>query len=277
MLAALPLSWIRALGGLLGRALYFLVARRRKVVLANLALCFPESNLQQRERWARNCFVYYAQSWLDRGWLWNARPERVRKRLNLVGAVEALEGNKPTIVFAPHFYGLDAAGTALNLLVARPMVSIYTPQRNQAINHWLCVGRKRYGQVQLFIRDQGVKSLVGALRAGALLYLLPDMNFGTTESIFVPFFGVPAATVPSLARFARLGGATVVPVTSRMTPRGYDIEVHPAWTDFPSGDLVADTTYMNHWLEQVILTMPDQYYWVHRRFKSRPPGVPSAY
>ncbi|WP_342619410.1 lipid A biosynthesis acyltransferase [Rhodoferax sp. GW822-FHT02A01] len=277
VMAPLPLSWIRALGALLGGLLYGLVVKRRKVVLANLALCFPEVSVQQRERWARQSFIYFAQSWLDRAWLWHAKPETVRRRLHLVGAVEALHGTEPTVVFAPHFYGLDAAGTALNLILARPMVSIYTPQRNQAVDHWLHVGRRRFGQLQLFYRDHGVKAVVSALRAGSLLYLLPDMNFGLKESIFVPFFGVPAATVPSLSRFARLGLAQVVPVTARMTRTGYEIEVHRAWADYPSSDVEADTTYMNHWLEQVIRSMPDQYYWVHKRFKDRPPGALPVY
>ena len=276
-LAPLPLSWVRALGWLMGNVLYVAVSRRRKVVHTNLALCFPEVPVRQRERWARQSFVYFAQSWLDRSWLWHAAPDTVRQRLQWVGAVDSLAGTQATVVFAPHFYGLDAAGTAVNMRSGRSMVSIYTPQRNRAVDHWLHCGRRRFGDVQLFFRDQGVKSLVAALRKGALLYLLPDMNFGLNESIFVPFFGVPAATVPSLARFARLGQAQVVPITSRLTPSGYEIEVHPAWTDFPTGDLEADTLRMNQWLEARIRTMPAQYYWVHKRFKDRPPGQPPVY
>jgi KDO2-lipid IV(A) lauroyltransferase len=157
------------------------------------------------------------------------------------------------------------------------MVSIYTPQRNQAVDAWLHDGRRRWGQLRLFYRDEGVKAIITAVRAGELLYLLSDMNFGPKESIFVPFYGVPAATVPSLSRFAKLGRAKVVPVVSRMTKQGYDVEVYPAWENFPSSDVQADTAYMNHWLEQVINTMPSQYYWVHKRFKTRPKGEPSLY
>ncbi len=181
------------------------------------------------------------------------------------------------MIFAPHFFGLDAAGTAINDQIRRPMVSIYTPQRNKAVDQWLHDGRRRFGNLQLFYRDQGVKGIVAALREGALLYLLSDMNFGPEESIFVPFYGVPAATVPSLPRFARLGRARVVPVTARMTKSGYDIEVHPAWADYPTSDVAADTAFMNRWLQGVIDTMPSQYYWVHKRFKTRPPGEPSVY
>jgi KDO2-lipid IV(A) lauroyltransferase len=277
LIAPLPLSWVRGLGTAVGWVLYALAVPRRRVVMANLALCFPQQPLAVRKRWARECFVYFAQAWFDRSWLWNGPVEGLRRRLRIVGAVEELQGDAPTVIFAPHFLGLDAAGTAINHQIRRPMVSIYTPQRSAAVDQWLHDGRRRFGNLQLFYRDQGVKGIVSALREGALLYLLSDMNFGPEESIFVPFYGVQAATVPSLPRFARLGRAKVVPVTARITPTGYDIEVHPAWADYPSSDVEADTAYMNRWLEGVIDTMPSQYYWVHKRFKTRPQGEPSVY
>jgi len=277
LIAPLPLAWVRALGTLVGLALYVLAVPRRRVVMTNLALCFPQRTLRERRRWARECFVYFAQAWFDRSWLWNGEPEVVRQRLRIIGAVQELQGHEPTVIFAPHFFGLDAAGTAINQQSGRPMVSIYTPQRNQAVDRWLHDGRRRFGQLRLYYRDEGVKAIVAALRAGELLYLLSDMNFGPEESIFVPFYGVQAATVPSLPRFARLGRAKVVPVTARITATGYDVEVHPAWQNYPSSDLEADTASMNRWLEGVINTMPSQYYWVHKRFKTRPPGEPGVY
>ncbi|MBI2747187.1 MAG: lipid A biosynthesis acyltransferase [Burkholderiales bacterium] len=277
LIAPLPLSWIRGLGTVMGWVLYALAVPRRRVIMTNLALCFPQESLAVRRRWARECVVHFAQAWFDRAWLWNGKLEVLRPRLRIIGAVEELQGDTPTVIFAPHFFGLDAAGTAINDQIRRPMVSIYTPQRNEAVDQWLHDGRRRFGNLQLFYRDQGVKGIVAALREGALLYLLSDMNFGPEESIFVPFYGVQAATVPSLPRFARLGRAKVVPVTARLTPQGYDIEVHPAWENYPSVDVQADTAYMNHWLEGVINTMPSQYYWVHKRFKTRPPGEPSVY
>ncbi|MFD2379397.1 hypothetical protein ACFSTJ_20645 [Ottowia pentelensis] len=111
-----------------------------------------------------------------------------------------------------------------------------------------------------------------ALREGQMLYLLPDMDLGPQESIFVPFFGIPTATVPSLPRFAKLGGARVVPVVTRLTPDGYEVRVHPAWQDYPGNDVAADTARMNAELQAWIDTMPEQYYWVHKRFKTRPEG-----
>jgi KDO2-lipid IV(A) lauroyltransferase len=277
VIAPLPLSWLRGLGSFLGRVLYWLAAPRRKVVLTNLALCFPGKSVAEREQLARQSFVFFAQSFLDRSWLWHGEPEVLRQRLRMTGAVSELEGSAPTVIFAPHFYGLDAGATALSLQVDRHYTTIYTPQPNPAIDAWIRDSRRRFGHVRLFYRADGLKPIVAALRSGEVLYLLPDMNFGPQESIFVPFYGVPAATVPSLSRLARLGRARVVPITTRMTSTGYEVQVHPAWTDFPTQDLEADTALMNLRLQDYIDSMPAQYYWVHKRFKTRPPGEPAVY
>lgn len=276
-LAPLPLGWVRALGWLLGWAVYWLAVPRRRVALVNVALCFPSLSAAERTRLVRRNMICFTQAWLDRAWLWHADPAAVRQRVQLVGDVAALAGDAPTVIFAPHFYGLDAGWTGLTQQLPRAFTTIYTPQRGQAVNAWIHQGRQRFGRVRLFYRADGVKPIVSALREGEPLYLLPDMNFGPQESIFVPFYGVNAATVPSLSRFAKLGRAQVVPVTTRMTPAGYEVRVHPAWTDFPTANAEADTALMNLRLQALIDTMPEQYYWVHKRFKTRPPGEPSVY
>lgn len=277
LLARLPLAWVRALGWLLGWVLYGLAVPRRRVARTNLHLCFPDKPDAEIRALTRRIFVHFAQAWLDRGWLWHGTPEQVRARLTLSGAVDELQGNQPVVVFAPHFVGLDAGWTALTQQLPRHFTTIYTNQSNPVLDTWILAGRQRFGSVRLFGRIDGVKSIVASLRAGDPLYLLPDMNFGVEDSVFVPFYGVAAATVPSLSRFARLGRAKVVPVMTRMTHGGYEVEVMPAWQDFPTNDAVADTALMNQRLQAAIDTMPDQYFWVHKRFKSRPPGVPAVY
>jgi KDO2-lipid IV(A) lauroyltransferase len=277
LLAPLPLAWLRALGWLLGWALYLAVGSRRRVVQANLRLCFPALSESERTSLVRQTFVYFAQAWLDRSWLWHGAPARLRQRLKLTGALDALQGETPTVLFAPHFMGLDAGWTALTQQVPRQFTTIYTNQSNVVVDAWVLAGRKRFGQGRLFGRSDGVKSIVAALRAGEPLYLLPDMNFGPEDSVFVPFYGVPAATVPSLSRFAKLGRAQVVPILTRMTDAGYTVEVLPPWQEFPTDDVVADTALMNRRLQDYIATMPAQYYWVHKRFKDRPPGEPGVY
>lgn len=276
-LAHLPLPWVRALGYVLGLVLYVLVFPRRHVVDVNLRLCFPQWSDRQRRRVTRDVFVKVAQSFLDRAWLWHADPEVVRRRVIVTGAVRDLAGTEATILFAPHFVGLDAGVTGLTQQIQRRYIGIYTQQSNKVVDAWVLKGRHRFGSPRPMSRSQGVREIVSALRAGEVMYLLPDMNFGVEESIFVPFYGVPAATVPSLSRFARLGKAKVVPLVTKLTPAGYEIRILEAWAGFPSGDLVADTTLMNERLQGYIDEMPSQYYWVHKRFKSRPPGEPGVY
>jgi Kdo2-lipid IVA lauroyltransferase/acyltransferase len=277
MLAVLPLAWVRALGAALGWLLYAVVVPRRRVAMVNLSLCFPDMSVHERKALARQSFVYFAQAWLDRSWLWHGQPEVLKQRLNLRGALHEFEGNAPAILFCPHFYGMDAGGTAINMTVHRNFTTIYTPQSNPLLDAWIKAGRLRFGRVRLFSRTDGVKEIVGALRSGEALYLLPDMDFGANGTLFVPFYGIPAATVPSIARFARLGRAKVISVIPRLTASGYDVEIMPAWDNFPSGDLLADTTLVNTHLERFINSMPAQYYWVHKRFKTRPEGAPAIY
>ena len=278
LLAHLPLPLLRGLGWLLGRLLFVLAAPRRKVALRNLALCFPEVPEAQRRAWARATFVVFCQTFLDRSWLWAGSEALVRRRVKLVGAVHELDGDTPTIVFAPHFYSMDAGGLALPLNTAREFTSIFATNPDPALDAWFMGGRQRFGNVRMLNRADGVKPIISCLRKGGLLYLLPDMDYGPGDSVFVPFFAMPdAATIPSLSRFARLGRAKVVGVYSRMTPTGYVAEVSPAWSHFPTDDAEADTARMNRELQAVIDTMPEQYYWVHKRFKTRPEGEPSVY
>jgi KDO2-lipid IV(A) lauroyltransferase len=277
VLARLPLQWVRALGRAFGWFLYVVLWPRRRVVHANLLTCFPQWSATERRRAALQVFVHVAQAFLDRGWLWHAPAEVVRRRVVLTGALRELAGNEPTIVFAPHFVGLDAGVTGLTQQLPRRFIGIYTPQSNKVVDAWVLQGRHRFGGARPLSRADGVRELVAALRAGEVMYLLPDMNFGPEESIFVPFYGVPAATVPSLSRFARLGRAKVVPVITKLTPAGYEVRVMEAWAGFPSRDVEADTALMNQRLQGYIDEMPSQYYWVHKRFKTRPPGEPPIY
>ena len=277
VLALLPLPVLRGMGWLLGQVAFVLVAPRRKVALRNLALCFPDWTEARRRAVARASFVAFCQTWLDRSWLWAAPRSVVEQRVRLTGAVHELEGDTPTILFAPHFYGMDAGGLALPLRSSRAFTSIFATHPDPAVDAWFMAGRQRFGDVRMLNRSDGVKPIIASLRKGGLLYLLPDMDYGRNDSVFVPFYGVNTATIPSLSRFARLGRAKVVGVYSRMTPTGYVAEVSPAWANYPTDDAEADTARMNRELQAVIDTMPEQYYWVHKRFKTRPEGEPSVY
>jgi Kdo2-lipid IVA lauroyltransferase/acyltransferase len=281
LLAILPLSWVRGLGWLLGSLLFLVLKSRRHVAIVNLTLCLKEQTSEQIRRLARQNFIYYMQALLDRGWLWHGSAALTLRRLKITGAIHELQNDEPVVLFVPHFVGLDAGNTAFTQQIPRKLITIYTNQANKTIDAWILKRRARFGNIRLFGRIAGVKEIIAALRSGEMLGILPDMGFGPEESIVVPFYGIPTYTVPSLHRFTRLGkskgSAKLVPVLNRMTKQGYDIEILPAWDNFPTDNMEADTARMNKELEKYIETMPAQYFWVHKRFKDRPPGEKSVY
>jgi KDO2-lipid IV(A) lauroyltransferase len=279
-MALWPLSALRALGFALGWVLWHLAHKRRHIAQTNLQLCFPEKTAEDIRQIARDHFIYFAQSLLDRTWLWHAPLALVACRLHWSGSEQAfaqLNASSPRLVFAPHFVGLDAGGLALIMRLTSPASFIFVPQRNALLEQWVNEGRQRAGNVKAYFRHEGVKQMISGLRQGELLHLSPDMDFGPQESEFVPFMGVMAATVPSLSRFARLGRAPVLMMVTRMTPQGYTLELSDAWDDFPTDDVMADTQRMNNELEAAIRRSPAQYYWVHKRFKTRPEGEADVY
>lgn len=276
-IARLPLPWLRAMGWLMGQVLHAVAVARRRVAQANVRVCFPHLSPREQAQMVRRHFVAFGQAWVDRSWLWHAPEAVVAGRLRLMGDVHGLAGSAPTVVFAPHFVGLDAGWTALTLNLPRRFSTLYAPQKDAIIDAWMVQGRQRFGQPDVVAKSEGLKPLVAALRAGEPLYLLPDMDHGLGDSLWARFMGVPAATLTSLPRLAKLGRAQVVAVTSRLTPGGYDVQVWPVWPGYPSVDLAADVQRMNDELERLVSTMPEQYYWVHKRFKTRPPGEPSVY
>ncbi|MEY4661981.1 MAG: Lipid biosynthesis lauroyl acyltransferase [Pseudomonadota bacterium] len=278
LFARLPLSWVRAAGSVLGWLLWHFAHMRRRVVLVNLQQCMPELSPAEHQALAYRHFKAFGQSVLDRSWLWHAPEDTVRQRLRWVGDVQALHTPGPLVMFAPHFVGLDAGGMAVSLGVAGPVAFIFVGQSSPKVSAWVNQGRERSGNVRPYFRHQGMRQILAGIKKGEPLHLSPDMDFGRSESIFVPFMGVEkAATVPSLSRLSKVAGARVVPVVTRMTDAGYDIEVHAPLTDFPSDDMVQDTVRMNRLLAEWVRSMPEQYYWVHKRLKTRPEGESSFY
>ena len=280
LLHGLPLPLLAAIGRGLGRVLFWLAGRRRHVVEVNLSLCFPELDDTQRRRLARAHFQVLARSVLERGILWWSRPERLQRLIRVEGAEtirELLDAGRPVMLLAPHFVGLDAGGVGIAMRF--DCASLYAEQSSKVFDRLLYQGRKRFGDQLLLSRDENLRTIVRAMKAGRPFYYLPDVNFRTRDSIFVPFFGVAAATVSGLPRLSKLTGAAVVPCATRMLPggQGYVVEVGQAWADYPSDDVEADTRRMNAWIEEAVRSMPEQYYWVHRRFKTRPVGEPPLY
>lgn len=277
LLAYVPLPVLRAMGSLLGALLYVFARRRRGVVQTNLAACFGHLTAAQRTAIARRHFRLFAQSLLDRAWLWHAPPSVLRQRIHFAGALEELSNPEPLIFLAPHMVGLDVGGVVLTELQQIRTACIYVPLTNAWAEEWMVQGRNRSGNVLSIARKDGPQPVLRGLRKGIRLHLSPDMDFGADGALWVPFYGVPAATVPALSRFAKLGRARVCTLVSRLVPGGYEVTLSAAWHDFPSEDLQADTLRMNQSMEPWIDQDPAQYYWVHKRFKTRPPGSPAMY
>jgi Kdo2-lipid IVA lauroyltransferase/acyltransferase len=273
----LPLPVVAAIGNAIGTLLYWLAAERRRVTRVNLEKCFPQLEPADRDSMARAHFRAVGRSFLERGILWWGSRQRIRSLVKLEG-LEHLEKirHRPVILFAPHFVGLDATLSRLSLEF--PVAMMYSRQKDPLLERLLYRGRTRFGG-RMIPRQEGVKEGFKAIGAGALYYYLPDLDYGRKHSIFVPFFGVPAATVTGLSYVAREAGALVVPCVTRMLPggAGYVATVFPAWQGFPSGDDAADTRRMLAFIEERVLEMPEQYYWLHKRFKTRPEGEPGFY
>lgn len=277
-LARAPTPVRRWLGHALGHLAWWVARPRRRVTLINLALCFPELDERSRQRLALEHFKVYAQSFIDRFAIWGAKPDRIARLCQLEGLehLRALTtAGRPVIVLAPHFMGIDAGG--LRLLLEQPMASMYAPQRSRALNEAMTSGRERLGATMI-ARREGVRPLLRWLRGGGVLHYSPDMDLGPREALFVPFLGVPAATVTALPRLARATGAAILPMVTELTTQGYVARIHPPWIlSDDDEDPWPLLVRMNRFIEAQVRRMPAQYLWSHRRFKTRPPGEPNPY
>jgi Kdo2-lipid IVA lauroyltransferase/acyltransferase len=274
----LPLPVLARLGQALGMALYAFGRERRTVCLANLARCFPHMDERQRRRLARAHFRAQGRAILERGILWWASRRRIFRLVRFVGK-EHLDRwrDTPLIIFAPHFVGLDAAPTRLS--AEGEFAGIFSRQKSALMDRMLQKGRHRFGAQRTISRQEGIRPLLAALRSNVPVFYLPDQDYGARDSIFVPFFGVPAATITALSRLARVARARVMPCVIRMLPggRGYEVRFYPVWDNYPSDDVEADTRRMNAFIEERTLEMPEQYNWAHKRFKTRPAGEAKWY
>jgi KDO2-lipid IV(A) lauroyltransferase len=275
---ALSFRNIARVGRAVGWLGYHLAVPRRKVVLTNLRLCFPGLSEAERIALARRHFSALGRAFLDRSILWYAPEARVKQFVRLEDSelYEAAKG-APLVLLAPHFVGMDMGG--VRIVIDGRLATMYGKQKNPALDEAIRRGRIRFGEPTVISRQDGIRPVIRALRDGIPFYYLPDMDLGPRESIFAPFFGVRTATVPALSRLAQVSRAKVMPVITRQLPdgEGYAAKFYPAWDDFPTGDVDADTRRMNQFIEARVREMPEQYYWVHKRFKTRPPGEARFY
>ena len=274
----LPFRVIVVLGNVTGSLLYLLATERRRVGEINLKLCFPQMNAGERNRLMRDHFRMFARSLIERSILWWSSAEKISNLIRVEG-IEHFEATRgqPAILLTPHFVGMDAGGQ----WVAQhtDTVCMYANQKNVYLTRLLLKKRARFRNQRLYSRQQGLRPIIKGMRAGMPFIYPPDQDQGVKDGVFVPFFGIPAATMTSVSRIAQKTGAKVVPSITRVLPggAGYVLTFYPAWENYPSGDEIADARRMNEFIEQRILEMPEQYFWLHKRFKNRPEGEQKYY
>jgi len=271
----LPMKWIGALGAGLGSILYRF--GRGRVTRINLALCFPQLSEAERFEIGRKHFRMLGRNALELSIMVWGTDEQLLELIKVEGMehLKAAAG-RPIIALAPHFIGLNMGG--IRVAYEYPgTASIYSRQKNPAVDRVFLKARTRFGAPHLVSRQEGLRSVIRVIRSGKPFYFLPDMDFGRRDAIFSPFFGVPTATITTLPRLAKLADAAVIPVVTRQVGDGYVVRFYPEWQDYPTGDLEADVRRMNAFIEERVLEMPEQYFWAHKRFKTRPEGEPSPY
>jgi len=278
----LPLGAQAAIGRGFGALLYRVGGSRRRIARRNLELCLPGQSAAEREALLRDHFGWLGRSLLERGMLWYASPERLRRLIHVEGDIDlAARSEQPVMWLVPHFMALDVAGVATQLFQTQWVGSIYQAQSNPVFDAAMRAGRLRFGGGEVFERhDQGALPLVRAIRKRRMAFFnLPDMDFGRKETVFAPFFGVPASTLLAPAKMARALKMVVQPVVAEMLPggQGWRVRFLAPWTHWPTADPAADAATMNAWIETEIRRLPAQYLWVHRRFKTRPEGQTGLY
>ncbi|CAD6561325.1 Lipid A biosynthesis lauroyltransferase [Paraburkholderia kirstenboschensis] len=276
-LSILPYPLVARLGSALGAALYTLPSRRKHIVLVNLRLCFPEKSVREHDELARDHFRHVIRSYLERGVQWFGSAQRIRNLVQVESAIDLEDRNAPPTIFLGfHFVGIEIGCILYSLKM--PAASLYTHMSNTRLCDLAKRQRGRFG-AEMVERSTSAKKIVKLLRQGKPVMLAADMDHGIENSVFVPFFSVPACTLTSVSRLARMGGARVVPFVTEVLPdfKGYRMTIFAPLSDFPSNSDTNDARCMNAFLETQILKFPAQYYWVHRRFKHRPTGMPAVY
>lgn len=280
LLVQLPYSVLLLLGRALGWLMFVFMVERRRVAEINLQLCFADWTEQRRAQLLRENFASNGIALFETAmaWWWP------RKRLQKLAQIDGLEHlqraaaeGQGVVLMSLHFTTLEIGAA---LLGQRATIDgMYREHRNPVFDWVQRRGRERHNADALAIEREDVRAMLRSLRRGRAIWYAPDQDYGRKASVFVPLFGVPAATVTATSTFARLGKARVVPFTQCRLPggKGYHLHIHPALEDFPGPDETADALRINAFVEQAISAHPEQYMWVHRRFKTRPEGEPRPY
>lgn len=267
----LPYRAAMALGDGLGRMLYPFSPARRRIALRNLELCFPELSENERVRLAKKNFAYTGRNLIEIAWAWWAPARKITPLATLENKARfqaLIDQGRGVILIGMHNTSMDIAARIVTMEFE--INPIYQAHDNPVMEHIIRQGRNRhYGDA---IPSKDVRGLVRILKQGRVLWYPPDQDHGRRHAVFVPFFGVPAATLTVVSRLARMSGAPVIPIFfyGRDDRSGYDIAFGEPLADFPGDDPAEDASRVNALFEAAIREAPEQYLWVHRRFKTRP-------
>jgi KDO2-lipid IV(A) lauroyltransferase len=254
---------------------------RTKVVKTNLRLCFPNLSDTQIDALALEHWKLFGRSVIERSRVWIGTSNQILSFVHLESNVP-LGDLKPRILVNPHFVGLEGGFMALSALAMKSSwprgVGLYQKMKNPFFNKKMVEWRDRFGAKSIE-RQSRLRDLIRETKAGNFVVIAPDIDLGPRDSIFVPFFGIPTSTVTSVSRLAKLSGAEVCLMTTllRADKSGYTCQIGSPIPNFPSDDPEADTARLNQYIEELVRERPAEYYWVHKRFKHRPPGEPNLY
>jgi KDO2-lipid IV(A) lauroyltransferase len=274
----LPYRLLIVLGKCLGRGIKLISGKRQRVVEINLQLCFPKKSPEERERIKNECYesIGIALAELAMCWWWS------EKRLKSLVEIQGLEHLKTVltsgqgvILLSGHFTSLEIGGRLFTLTT--PLQVMYRTQRNALFDSYLY--SKRCGYLENVISRKNTRQLIKGIKKLIPTWYAPDQNFTNERNIFAPFMGVPAATITASSRLVRSAGCAMLPFYTYRKPdgTGYILTIEPPLENFPSGDDLTDATAINASIEKFARSHPEQYMWIHQRFKNRPEGEPPMY
>jgi KDO2-lipid IV(A) lauroyltransferase len=277
-LTRLPYALQLRIGRLFGHLVRWSAARRRHIAAVNLALCFPELGDAERQRLLVENFASMGIGLLEMGMSWWASDKRLQGLCSIEGLEhlnKALEGGNGAILLGAHFTTLEIGGRLLSMHA--PFQVLYREHKNAAMEYVIRRGRNKFTRSPI-LRDN-LLAMRRSLKQNIPVWYAPDQDFGVDKGMFVPFFGIPAATITATSTLARMAHSPVVPFLQTRLPgaAGYRLTVYPALENFPGASLEEDARRINAFLEARIREQPEQYLWAHRRFKTRPEGMPSVY
>ncbi len=280
LVVQLPYRILLLLGRGLGALMYRVARSRRQIARRNLQLCFPELCEAERERLLRENFASTGIAFFEMAmsWWWpKSRLQQLAQIQGLEHLQQAQAQGQGVILMTLHFTTLEIGGALLGQ--GHTIDGMYREHKNPVFDYVQRRGRERHNQDATAIEREDVRAMLKVLRAGRAIWYAPDQDYGRKQSIFVPWFGIQAATVTATTKFARLGRAKVIPYTLERLPhgKGYSLVVHPPLEEFPGESEEADCRRINEWIEDSVRQHPEQYLWAHRRFKTRPAGDPSLY